>query len=331
MRLPTSLQSLVIQIVAFAVGTIVSREKVHMRLLSQIVFLVLVAMPAEAQRCLKGDCEYGEGFFRYDNGDTFEGSFHHGRKGKGIYKWASGGFFIGNYNADGRVGTETMPSGHPIHTICCWRNKSGYYGDGEITYADGKKYVGPLSRSEPSNGFGTLFGADGEVLSEGVWKDGEIVLSGTKIRKAQQSIRELQARNDANQKIINAIKFALGGDSAKFHSSSVPREEQDYAFSDCKYITTVGLFTDQITDGASFGEYDFNKVNWATLDEFYSANEIRVECEGQCKTNKKYYVTPVETWGSHSKIYFAKEENPERSLRAINDIKDQCAGYSTPY
>lgn len=303
-----------------------------MKSLSRIIFLLLVAMPAWADRCLKGDCKYGEGFKRFDNGDTFEGSFYNGRREKGVYKWADGTVFEGSFDGTGsiiRIGTQTTPSG--VSYCCNFSHELGWVGAGEINYADGRKYVGNLRNSQPSNGFGTLFGADGEVLSEGVWKDGDIVLSATKIRKAQQSIRELQAGNDANQKIINAIKFALEGDSAKFYSSSVPRKAQSYAFTDCKYIDMrVWLFTDKITDDVVLREYDFNKVNWATLDKYFSEYSMRVECVGQCITDKKHYLTPVETLVNNT-IYFAKEENPERSWRAIKDIQDQCAGYSTPY
>ena len=78
-----------------------------------LLIALLVSSQIHAE-CISGDCRYGIGTFRFDNGDKYVGGFIDGsRTGKGTYTWPNGDKYVGGFIDDSRTGkgTYTWPSG----------------------------------------------------------------------------------------------------------------------------------------------------------------------------------------------------------------------------
>ncbi len=89
----------------------------------------------------------GKGLITFTNGDVYQGHLHADHvTGTGHMKYADGTEYNGTWHADMRQGTGTQ------------------------TYSDGTKYTGEFHR-DLRHGHGVLCGDDGQVLSDGVWKE----------------------------------------------------------------------------------------------------------------------------------------------------------------
>ena len=130
---------------------------------------------------------------------TYGGSIHEGYwkdgklNGRGRRIFNCGGYYIGEWERDNYNGEGTMyESNGDIRYEGGWK-KNDYYGQGtlyqdgnkytgiwdnsydgqgEINYKDGEKYIGQWG-DYLQDGLGTLYSADGQVLSQGKWELGE--------------------------------------------------------------------------------------------------------------------------------------------------------------
>ena len=99
--------------------------------------------------CIKGDCENGQGTYKYSNGDVYEGQWKDSKfNGQGTYKWSNGDVYVGQWKDDKRN------------------------GQGKNTYSDGTVSVGQF-KDDKANGQGTYINING-VKSKGIWVDGKL-------------------------------------------------------------------------------------------------------------------------------------------------------------
>jgi hypothetical protein len=110
----------------------------------------------------------GDGFFTYDDGDTYEGQFLDGKKhGRGRYVEACGNIYEGPYLHDkmhGEHGTCTYANGN-VYSGSFEQNKR--HGAGRYVLASGDVYDGEWVDNK-KHGTGTLTSASGEVYA-GEW------------------------------------------------------------------------------------------------------------------------------------------------------------------
>ena len=113
---------------------------------------VPVAVASNLPACPSGDSAYWDNCFGeqvFDNGASYAGEFKNGKhNGKGTYKNPEGWSYVGSFK------------------------DTTFHGQGIYTSDDGKKYVGEFENNN-FNGQGTLFAANGEIVQQGIWKDGE--------------------------------------------------------------------------------------------------------------------------------------------------------------
>ena len=115
---------------------------------------------------------HGRGVYRFARGDVYEGEYQDDKKhGRGVYRFASGAVYEGEWKddkkhgrgtfrfADGRVYEGEFKDGK-YHGRGVFRSADGDVYEGE--YQDGKKHGRGVSRS-----------ADGSVYHDGQWKDGQ--------------------------------------------------------------------------------------------------------------------------------------------------------------
>ncbi|MDX1912751.1 MAG: caspase family protein [Saprospiraceae bacterium] len=166
------------------------------RLSALAIILAAATTPAAAQ-CISGNCQNGNGTYRYSAASKYTGQFHNGlRHGNGKMTYSDGSVYEGPFKhgkKHGDNGTITYINGDKY--VGQWANdypngKGKYYfktkeryegdfingefdGQGRMTYADGAYYNGGWKKSK-KHGTGTLVSTDGEQKS-GTWNQGKWV------------------------------------------------------------------------------------------------------------------------------------------------------------
>lgn len=281
-----------------------------MRTLPLVFALLILPSPADASGCIMGNCYSGHGHYVWDDGTEYVGNWGNDKfHGKGTYTYRPG-LRSKRYSGNWYYGVMS--------------------GKGVLEYTDGRTYTGSFEENKLT-GMGVMKDSAGVTTEAGYWKEGFLVASESEMKEQEQRLNNLRRDNSKNSRIINAIKFARQGDSADFHSESVPINSQKYAFADCVYYEWREPKEYQ-DDGLLWNVriFDLNMVNWKSLRRESSqyADRIRASCEGECTIEKKYYVVDL---SEYSSISFKPMANVGRTYNAINDIKAQCPGYSSPY
>lgn len=101
------------------------------------------------------------GFYKYDNGDSFEGLYMNDFPSKGNYLFSNGELYNGEFNRNGErhgYGVYTFNNGEK-HVGNNYKNQ--WHGKGVFYYEDGAKYEGDFYYNE-INGVGTYFFSNGD-------------------------------------------------------------------------------------------------------------------------------------------------------------------------
>lgn len=147
----------------------------------------------QSPNCLRGNCENGEGTYRYPDGSEYSGEFRNAKMhGEGAYTYAGRGEkYVGEWRGGviNGQGTYYYRSGNRYQGE--WRNgrKSG---QGTYTYANGDKYVGDFENDQP-NGQGTYYYSSGDRYT-GEWRNGRKSGQGVLYENGQKIVGEW--RND---------------------------------------------------------------------------------------------------------------------------------------
>ena len=143
------------------------------------------------------DGEYdGQGTFTFADGEKYVGSYKDGKRhGQGTYTWPDGDQYVGDHR-NGKshgLGTYTFASGASYFG----EYKDGKrHGQGTYTWPDGAKDVGTF-RDGKLNGFAVSYDANGTVVKQGIWKDGEFQYASNATPPAPEAIDQPPSRDDA--------------------------------------------------------------------------------------------------------------------------------------
>ncbi|NJM10659.1 MAG: protein kinase [Synechococcaceae cyanobacterium SM1_2_3] len=126
----------------------------------------------QSSNCLRGNCENGQGTYRYPDGSEYTGQFRNAKMhGEGTYTYAGRGEKYTGEWRNGVIngqGTYFYRSGNRYDGG--WRNGKKH-GQGTFLYADrGEKYVGSFANDQP-NGQGVYYYGGGDRY-EGEWRNG---------------------------------------------------------------------------------------------------------------------------------------------------------------
>lgn len=106
-------------------------------------------------QCLSGNCVNGNGLFRFNNGDTYNGTWYNNQpNGKGIYIFASKERYEGDFV------------------------KGKFEGQGIMRYPDGVRYIGGW-RNNKKHGQGKMVATDGNFFKVGQYNNGEFIASSS--------------------------------------------------------------------------------------------------------------------------------------------------------
>ena len=149
-------------------------------------------VPGQAANCLRGNCENGQGTYRYPDGSQYTGDFRNAKMhGQGTYVYAGRGEkYVGEWR-NGVIngqGVYYYRSGNRYQGE--WRSgrKSG---QGTYVYAGrGDKYVGQFANDQP-NGEGVYYYSNGDRY-EGEWRNGRKHGQGVLYENGQRIVGEWQ-------------------------------------------------------------------------------------------------------------------------------------------
>ncbi len=93
----------------------------------------------------------GTGIALLDTGSRYEGEWEENQRvGEGTFYWADGEYYVGSYSNDRRN------------------------GEGSYFWPNGEKYIGQW-KDDKRNGNGSFYGADGKIVTSGIWKNDKLV------------------------------------------------------------------------------------------------------------------------------------------------------------
>jgi hypothetical protein len=140
--------------------------KVTSGLIFLSVFFFKISL--SAGECIRGDCINGEGTMKFDNGDSYTGTFKDEKKiGYGIYTFSNGERYEGEFQAD-------FPNGKGTAFLANGNVFSGNFinnvpdGKGKMIFNNGNIYDGEWRRGV-REGKGTMSYIDGSIYT-GEWK-----------------------------------------------------------------------------------------------------------------------------------------------------------------
>jgi len=165
-------------------------------LILSLLFIISIFSANAFAQCTEGNCENGQGMYKYSNGDEYNGQWknnrcdgqgtltyldgsnyvgqwkNHQRQGQGTYIYSDGSKYIGQFNNNQRhgQGTYIFPDGSKY----VGQFKDGQMnGQGTFTYPDGSKYIGQL-KNHQRHGQGTYIFPDGSKYV-GQWKNNSYI------------------------------------------------------------------------------------------------------------------------------------------------------------
>ena len=146
------------------------REKIQQLVTDIEPYMKRVVVGYDGERNAAGQM-HGRGVFRYASGDVYEGDYKdNNRHGRGVCRYANGDVYEGDYKDDKRHGRGVYRSADGAVYEGDWKDNK-MHGRGVYRFADGVVYEGDY-KEDKKHGRGVSQYADGAVY-EGDYKDGK--------------------------------------------------------------------------------------------------------------------------------------------------------------
>jgi len=111
-------------------------------LILSLLFIISIFSASAFAQCTEGNCENGQGTFKFSNGAEYKGQWKNSRlDGQGTYKFSDGAKYKGQWKNSRLDGQGTLTYFNGCKYVGQWKNNQRH-GQGTLTYLDGSKYVG---------------------------------------------------------------------------------------------------------------------------------------------------------------------------------------------
>ncbi len=142
-------------------------------LILSLLFIISIFSASAVAQCTEGNCENGQGTYKYSDGAKYKGQWKNSRlDGQGTITYLDGSKYVGQWKNNQRHGQGTYI--YPDGSKYIGQSKDGQkHGQGTYIFPDGSKYVGQWKNGQ-MNGQGTLTYFDGSKYV-GQWKNNSYI------------------------------------------------------------------------------------------------------------------------------------------------------------
>lgn len=203
-------------------------------ILSLFFIISSYQVPAFGQ-CTKGDCENGQGTYKYSDGAEYQGQWKNSRlDGQGTLTYLDGSNYEGQWKNSQRNGQGTYS--YPDGSKYVGQFKDNQRdGQGTYTFPDSSKYIGEWKNGQ-INGQGTYIYPDGRKYT-GLWKNNSYI-GNPKSDEAHRSFAKKAAEEKPRKaKPSESLKGFRKSENKRYHT--VKAGETLYSISR-RYALTVG-------------------------------------------------------------------------------------------
>ena len=159
-------------------------------------------------QCVKGNCDNGQGTYKYFHGTEYEGHWENGRlNGQGILTYPDGSKYVGQWKDNQRHGKGAYIYSDGSKYVGQFEDNRRN-GKGIYIHPDGSKYVGQFKDGQ-RNGKGTYTFSDGSKYV-GQWKDNNYVEapnSGEPNKSDPKKIAEKKSRKAEVSKKLSKKRY----------------------------------------------------------------------------------------------------------------------------
>jgi len=159
-------------------------------LILSFLFIISIYQVTAFGKCTKGNCENGQGTYKYSDGAEYQGQWKNSQlDGQGTLTYLDGSNYVGqwkNHLRNGQ-GTYIYPDGSKYEGQFKDNQRNG---QGTYTFPDGSRYVGEWKNGQ-MNGDGTYIYPNGSKYM-GLWKNSRYI-ANSKFNEAQRSFAKKEA------------------------------------------------------------------------------------------------------------------------------------------
>jgi hypothetical protein len=202
-------------------------------ILSLLFIISSYQVPAFGQ-CTKGDCENGQGTYKYSDGAEYQGQWKNSRlDGQGTLTYLDGSNYEGQWKNSQRNGQGTYS--YPDGSKYVGQFKDNQRdGQGTYTFPDSSKYIGEWKNGQ-INGQGTYIYPDGRKYT-GLWKNNSYIGNRKSYEAHRTSPKETaEERSRKAESSMSSKDFGKAGNK-RYHT--VKAGETLYSISH-RYALTV--------------------------------------------------------------------------------------------
>lgn len=167
-------------------------------------------------QCVKGNCDNGQGTYKYSHGTEYEGHWENGRlNGQGILTYPDGSKYVGQWKDNQRHGKGAYIYSDGSKYVGQFEDNRRN-GKGTYIHPDGSKYVGQFKDGQ-RNGKGTYTFSDGSKYV-GQWKDNNYVEAPNSGEPNKSDLKKIAEKKSRKAESFKSSKVSKKLSKKRYHT-----------------------------------------------------------------------------------------------------------------